>query len=221
MIPTLVVGFGNPLMGDDGVGAAVVAELARISHQLSAAAGDAPHPARFSRLGVLDVQSSTPPRPSGRKPHGARHLAALATKPGEIGGLDQIGAPPGLRLSTLADVLHLSSVWRGEARVWMVDAVLCGAAPGAVHRLGHEEVLEHPQRHATVHHLSLAEGLRWIVHGCPAMAGVRFRLWGVEPESVEPVEALSPVVARAALTVAREIADRSRHPVRRPGSARA
>jgi len=145
MIPTLVAGFGNPLMGDDGVGAAVVAEL------------------------------------------------------------EQIGAPPGLRLLPLADVLHLSSAWRGETRVWMVDAVLCGAAPGTVHRLDHEEVLENPQRHATVHHLSLAEGLRWIVHGCPAMAGVRFRLWGVEPESVEPVEALSPVVARAAGTVAREI----------------
>jgi len=87
MIPTLVVGFGNPLMGDDGVGAAVVAKL------------------------------------------------------------DKIGAPPGLRLSTLADVLHLSPVWRGEARVWMVDAVLCGAAPGAVHRRGHAEVLGNPQRH--------------------------------------------------------------------------
>ena len=147
MIPTLVVGFGNPLMGDDGVGAAVVAEV------------------------------------------------------------EQIGAPRGLRLSTLADVLHLSSVWRGEARVWMVDAALCGAAPGTVHRLCHEEVLGHGQRHATVHHLSLAEGLRWIVHGCPAMAGVRFRLWGVEPENVEPVETLSPVVARATRTVAREIAD--------------
>ena len=147
MIPTLVVGFGNPLMGDDGVGAAVVTELKRI------------------------------------------------------------GTPPGLRLSTLADVLHLSSAWQGEARVWMVDAILCGAAPGAVHRRGHAEVLGNPQRHATVHHLSLAEGLRWIVHSCPAMAGVRFRLWGVEAESVEPVEALSPVVARAARIVAREIAD--------------
>ena len=29
--------------------------LTRISHQLSAAASDAPHPAGFSRLGVLDV----------------------------------------------------------------------------------------------------------------------------------------------------------------------
>jgi flavin-dependent dehydrogenase len=61
--------------------------LARISHQLPATAVDAPHPARFSRIGVLDVLSSTTPRPSGRKPSRAQHLVALATKPGENCGL--------------------------------------------------------------------------------------------------------------------------------------
>ncbi len=61
--------------------------LARISHQLPAAADDAPPPAAFSRLGVLEVLASTPPRPSGRKHHWARHLAALVTEPGEIWGL--------------------------------------------------------------------------------------------------------------------------------------
>jgi len=147
MTPTLVVGFGNPLMADDGVGGAVVAELHRN------------------------------------------------------------GPPDGLSAFALSDVLHLPTVWRGEGRVWMVDAVLRGAATGEVHRLGHEEVLGNPQRHATVHHLSLAEGLRWILHAWPEMADVRFRLWGVEPESVEPVESLSPVVARAVGAVAREIVD--------------
>jgi potassium efflux system protein len=62
--------------------------LAHISHQLSAVAGDAPHPAGFSRFGVLDVLSKTTPRRSDRKPYWALHLAALATQPGEIGGLD-------------------------------------------------------------------------------------------------------------------------------------
>ncbi len=66
------------------------AGLARISHQLSAAAGDASHPAVLSPLGVLNVLLSTSPRPSSRKPHWARHLAALATKPGEICGLEQL-----------------------------------------------------------------------------------------------------------------------------------
>ena len=67
--------------------------LARISHQLPAAAGDAPHPAVPSRLGLLDVPSSTPPHPerpgraSGRKPRCVQRLTGLATKPGEICGL--------------------------------------------------------------------------------------------------------------------------------------
>ncbi len=105
-----------------------VAVLARKPHQLSTAAGDAPHSAVLSRLGVLDVLSSTPPRPSGRNPHCARHLATLATKPGEIPGLRRrstlvgaglamsvlvvtaasgkidAGAPPALRLRSAAAV---------------------------------------------------------------------------------------------------------------------
>ena len=61
--------------------------LARTSHQVSAATADAPHPAALSHLGVLNVLSSTPPRPSDRKLHCARYLDALATKPGEKCGL--------------------------------------------------------------------------------------------------------------------------------------
>jgi len=64
-----------------------ILELARISHQIPAAAADAPHPAVFSRLGVLDVPQVRAPRPSGRKPHWIRCLDALTTKAGEICGL--------------------------------------------------------------------------------------------------------------------------------------
>ena len=53
------------------------------SHQLSTAASDAQHPAPFSRFGVLEVPSSTSPRPSSRKHRWAQHLADLVTKPGE------------------------------------------------------------------------------------------------------------------------------------------
>jgi hypothetical protein len=44
--------------------------LARIIHEVPAADDDAPHPAVFARLGVLDVLSSTPARPArpGRVP---------------------------------------------------------------------------------------------------------------------------------------------------------
>jgi hypothetical protein len=64
-------------------GRQIYSRLTRIIHQLSAAGGDAPHPAALSQLGVLDVLLSTPPRPSDRNHHCARHLATLATKPGE------------------------------------------------------------------------------------------------------------------------------------------
>jgi len=42
-----------------------------------------PQSAAFSPIGVLDVLSSTTPRPSGRKRHISRHLAGLATRRGE------------------------------------------------------------------------------------------------------------------------------------------
>jgi hypothetical protein len=62
--------------------------LARISHQFSAAAGDAQHPAVLSHLGVLNVRSSTcPALRTDRKPSWAQHLVGLATKPGEKYGL--------------------------------------------------------------------------------------------------------------------------------------
>ncbi len=76
--------------------------LARSSHQLSAAAGDARHPAWLSHLRVLDVLSSTPARPSDRKPSWAQHLADLATKPGEKCGLGEPDATaPAVRASTV------------------------------------------------------------------------------------------------------------------------
>jgi len=68
---------------------------ARISHQLSAPASDAPHPAGFSHVGVLDILSSTIPRPSDRKLHWTRRLAGLATKAGEKRGLGwQLASSP-------------------------------------------------------------------------------------------------------------------------------
>ena len=80
--PRLVVLYVMDALRSDHVG-----HLTRRSHQLSATAGDARHPAGFSHLRVLDVPSSTPPRPSDRKPTWARRLTGLATKPGEIRGL--------------------------------------------------------------------------------------------------------------------------------------
>ena len=41
---------------------------------------------RLRASGILDVLSSTPANPSGRKRHWIRRLTGLATKPGEISG---------------------------------------------------------------------------------------------------------------------------------------
>jgi len=104
-----------------------------------------------------------------------------------------------------SDSLRLPSVWRGEPRVWLVDALVRGAPPGTVHRLSHEELMAVSQRHGTAHQLSLPESLRWIAHAYPEMATVRYRLWGIEPLRLALAEGLSPEVAAAVEAVCEEI----------------
>jgi hydrogenase maturation protease len=142
----LVIAFGNPLVGDDGAGPAVLREL------------------------------------TDQPPHACARL--------EDGG---------------TDVLTLPSWWRGEAEVWIIDAVRAGAPPGAIHRLDHDTVLSLPQTTASLHHLSIPECLRWIVHAFPEMCGVRFRLWGIEPTEVRTGVGLSAPVATAVVEVAAEL----------------
>lgn len=103
------------------------------------------------------------------------------------------------------DALRLASLWRGEREVWLVDALIRGAPAGAVHRVGHDEILAVPQRHRTAHQLSLPESLRWLALGYPELATVRYRLWGIEPERLALTTRLSPAVAAAVEAVAREI----------------
>jgi len=59
---------------------------ARTSHHVTTAARDTPQSEPFSPIGLLDVPSGTPPRPSGRKHHISRHLAGLAARRGETHG---------------------------------------------------------------------------------------------------------------------------------------
>jgi hydrogenase maturation protease len=118
--------------------------------------------------------------------------------PAVIAGLRRRGLPPGARAEEGGqDALRLAGLWQGEPEIWLVDALLRGAPPGSTHRLGHEEVLALPQRHGTAHQLSLPECLRWLAHGYPEMASVRYRLWGIEASRIELREGLSPEVAQA------------------------
>jgi hydrogenase maturation protease len=114
--------------------------------------------------------------------------------------------PNGLRaVEGHSDSLRLPDVWQGEPDVWLVDALVRGAPAGTVHRLSHEEVLASPQRHGTAHQLSLPESLRWIGLAHPEMAGVRYRLWGIEPERLTLEEGLTPEVEAAVGIVCEEI----------------
>jgi len=142
--PLLIAALGNPLMGDDGIGPAILDRLAR--------------------------------RP----------------------------LPPGVRTVDLgSDSLMLPAVWAGEPRVWLLDALSGGAAPGTVHHLDHDAILALPPAAPTAHHQSLAVNLRWILHCFPTMAEVRFRLWGVEPERIAPRRTLSATARRGVTATVR------------------
>jgi hydrogenase maturation protease len=103
------------------------------------------------------------------------------------------------------DVLTLPTRWHGEGEVWIIDAVRAGAPPGTIHRLDHDTVLSLPQTTASLHHLSIPECLRWILHAFPEMRGVRFRLWGIEPTEVRTGAGLSPAVAAAVAEVSADL----------------
>ena len=134
----VIVGLGNPLMADDGIGHAVVG--------------------RFIKSGL----------------------------------------PVGVRVEALAgDILGLAALWRGEADVWLVDAVAGDSVAGSLQVLNHRELFDLPADGLSAHQLSLGESLRWLVHGRPEMAAITFRLYGVEAGCLRPRVGLSPVVEEA------------------------
>jgi hydrogenase maturation protease len=131
----LIVGLGNSLMADDGIGHAVV-----------------------ERLKLM-------------------------------------GSPRGVRVEALAgDVLGLAELWEGEPDVWIVDAVNGGSPPGSFRLIEHQDLLALPADGQTAHQLNLSESLRWLLHGRPEMAAIRFRLCGIQIGDLRPELGLSPVV---------------------------
>lgn len=142
----LVAGLGNPLMGDDGIGPAVIERIT-----------------------------------ASELPAGLRAV--------EIG----------------SDVSRLRSYWDQESMIWLVDAITTGAAPGTLHRIEHAGLLDLADGSSSAHDLAVPEQLRWLIHGSPELAAVRFTLWGAVPESVAPRPALTDSASLAVDTIAREI----------------
>jgi hydrogenase maturation protease len=111
-----------------------------------------------------------------------------------------------------SDSLRLPALWDGEREVWLVDTLVRGAPAGTVHRLDHDEILAVPQHHGTAHQLSLPESLRWIALAHPEMAGVRYRMWGIEPGRLTLEEGLCAEVDAAVDIVCAEIRREADHP---------
>jgi hydrogenase maturation protease len=131
---TLVLGIGNPLMGDDGVGSQVIKLLA---------------------------DSSLPPN------------AKI-----EDAGLPGWGLP---------------AWFEGWSNVILVDAVQMGQAPGSWRRFRPQEVqLELESDALSLHQPDLACGLA--LAQALDLLPENLILYGVEPDAVDPGEALSPAV---------------------------
>lgn len=95
------------------------------------------------------------------------------------------------------DILALTTLWRGEREVWLVDAVVSGLPPGSLHVYEHRDLLELPADWRSAHQPSVSEGLRWMMHARPEMAVIEFRLHGIEAAVVRPGRGLSRAVEGA------------------------
>lgn len=139
----LILGLGNPMMADDGIGHAVLQSL------------------------------------------------------------EHCELPSGIRVRAIdGDVLELTQIWKGEPEVWLVDAVSGGSPAGTLRIFEHQELLDLPADGLSTHHLSLSESLRWLLHGRPDMAAIRFRLYGIEVGVVRPERGLSRAAEDAVFRLA-------------------
>jgi len=122
-----------------------------------------------------------------------------------VDALRRRGLPRGVSAETAPDVFGLWSLWQGEARVWLVDAVALDEPPGTVHLFDHDEIFELSSGAGSAHHLSLVSSLQWLMHAHPGLRSVRYRLWGAEPATVSARPRLSESVTVAVAAVATEI----------------
>ena len=100
----------------------------------------------------------------------------------------------------------LLDAWDGADALWLVDAVLSGAAPGTVHRLdASREELPAELFRASTHHLGLAEA----VELARALGRLPSRVvfYGIEAASVDVGDELTPQVEAAVDRVADALRD--------------
>jgi hydrogenase maturation protease len=91
----------------------------------------------------------------------------------------------------------LIEAWEGAASLWLIDAVSSGSAPGTIHRVDASGgVLPPGLRPASTHHIDLPEALE--VARALGRLPDRVIVFGIEGETFELGEGLSPAVGAAA-----------------------
>jgi len=108
-------------------------------------------------------------------------------------------------LATEAEQSSLLDEWEGCDTVLIVDAVYSGAAPGQLHRVDlNAETVPHAVLQGSTHHFSLGDTIELAraLKRLPAKA----LFLGIEGESFNPGEPLSPAVAAAVPAIVEEIA---------------
>jgi hydrogenase maturation protease len=112
------------------------------------------------------------------------------TLPPEVQVLEREGEPTGL-----------VDAWEAAKAVWLVDAVVSGAAPGTVHRLdASAQQLPAEMISASTHHLGLAEAVE--LARALGRLPVRVVFYGIEAATVDAGDGLSPAVEAAVDRVA-------------------
>jgi len=109
----------------------------------------------------------------------------------------------------------LIDAWDGAEAVWLVDAVRSGAAPGAVHRLdGSVDPLPAELFRGSTHHLGVPDAVE-LARAVGRLPG-RVVVFGIEAESFETGNALSPAVANAVEEVAERVVGEVEECTRKP-----
>jgi hydrogenase maturation protease len=177
MKPILILGLGNPLQGDDGVGCRVVEELQR---GVIASGAIAKHPeGKQSPTTNLEIASSQSAAPLAGK------TLLEMTQWHDIEVMD--GGTPGV---------GLLNFFEGRKRVIIVDAAEMGIAPGEFRRFTPEEVtLTGAKERFSLHRSGVADALALAHELRIQLPEIVF--FGVQPAIVEWRDALSPQVQAA------------------------
>ncbi len=114
-------------------------------------------------------------------------------------------APPAVDVATATgEPAELMELWSGHDRVWLIDALVAGEAPGTLHRLDGHEPLPHRSSHSS-HGIGLAQAVE-LARALDALPP-RLTIHGVEPASLEEGDRLSPAVAAALPTLVTSLLD--------------